>query len=45
MDGFRFARAALKLDQGLEVAANADDADAVPVPDEVTTSRYVPLHE
>ena len=45
MDGFEFARASLKLDQGVEVAANVDDADAVPAPDEITTGRYISLDE
>jgi len=45
MDGFEFARASLKLDQGVKVAANVDDTDPVPVPDEITTGRYISLDE
>jgi hypothetical protein len=45
VNGFKFARASLKLDQRVEVAANFDDANAITVPEEITTSRYIPLDE
>jgi hypothetical protein len=45
MDGFKLTRESLKLDQGVEVAANVDDADAITLPEKITASRYVPLDE